>query len=102
MLKLTLRVESLARPSQPRQAKNNWNNCAFALLALRFQARLSIIFVTNGLQTDYGISLFVPILQSKAQGVTSGELARQSIARIWWAPKRLAHLKQAPKTRHAW
>lgn len=65
MLKLTLRVESLARPSQPRQAKNN---CAFALLALRFHARLSIIFVTNGLQTDYGISLFVPILQSKAQG----------------------------------
>jgi hypothetical protein len=46
----------------------NGRESIIALLALRFEARLPIILATNGLQTDYGISLFVPILWSKAQG----------------------------------
>jgi hypothetical protein len=46
----------------------NGHESIIALLALRFQARLPIILATNSLQTDYGISFFVPILQSKAQG----------------------------------
>jgi hypothetical protein len=46
--------------------RDQWAQIDFLPLVLRFRKRLPIMRTTNSLHADYGISLFVPILRSKA------------------------------------
>jgi hypothetical protein len=57
-----------ANRALPAANSQKWRELTLGLLTLRFRPSLSIIRAMNGIQTDYGISLFVPILWSKAEG----------------------------------